>query len=327
MRHHRAFTLVELVVVIVVITVLAGVLFPAIQAARSSARRLQCTNKMKQIGLAIHNYNAQYNQFPPSKWGIEDKDDSRTKHHVLTFLLPYLEQQPIYQQFDFQYNWNDNIHSKNKEAAQNHLSLFHCPNAPRHHFFKKEEHFVSDYAVAESMLRTEELQRANADGEVIGHPIKPLFTNHVISAREGTEMLHGMLQPASIKKNGKTILYIITETSIGDGLSNTLMFEECSGRPMLYRNKEQLVLPATLEKENTGSDWANNQSPFYIRSTCGTNDMQLFNCNNKEIYSFHSGGANFLYGDAAVRFHSEGIHPEIFISLFTAHAGDTATSP
>src|SRR3954470_19143797 len=112
----RGFTLVELLVVIAIIGILVALLLPAIQAAREAARRMQCTNKMKQIGLAILNYESAKKQLPlaytPNFTGPIGKgpcpgantpgnlDNYKPHHFVLTFILPYLELQNIYDQID-----------------------------------------------------------------------------------------------------------------------------------------------------------------------------------------------------------------------------------
>jgi prepilin-type N-terminal cleavage/methylation domain-containing protein/prepilin-type processing-associated H-X9-DG protein len=308
MKLRVGFTLVELLVVIVITSVLVGLFLPAVQAARAAARKLHCSHQLKQIGLALHNYNSQHDQFPPSKWGNE----SSIGHHLLSFILPELEQQEIYSRFDFSKNWEDN-----SPAYQNHLSMFHCPDAPREHIFKKTEHYVSDYAVAEHLNQTNVIQTTISGEEdvEIGKPIKPLFTNGIVSPRD-TSLLYGILQPVS---KGT-----VSTSSVTDGLSNTIMLMECAGRPFRYKNREQLE----SNSENTGSDWASHQSPMTIRSACGAGGMQLFNCNNcNNPYSFHSGGSNFLYGDGSVHFLVETIHPEAFLSLFTAFAGDLVPTP
>src|SRR5215813_12840242 len=94
-RRRRAFTLIELLVVIAIIAVLIALLLPAVQAAREAARRAQCTNNLKQIGLAIHNYHSTVNSLPwgDGPWWIE--------WSAHTLLLPYIEQGPIYNAINF----------------------------------------------------------------------------------------------------------------------------------------------------------------------------------------------------------------------------------
>jgi prepilin-type N-terminal cleavage/methylation domain-containing protein/prepilin-type processing-associated H-X9-DG protein len=103
--HHRGFTLIELLVVIAIIAVLIALLLPAVQAAREAARRAQCTNNLKQIGLAIHNYHQTNDCFPPGGFpaympGQNNGNNSCPSQHAR--LLPFIEQQPLYNAL----NWN-----------------------------------------------------------------------------------------------------------------------------------------------------------------------------------------------------------------------------
>ncbi|MDR2439698.1 MAG: DUF1559 domain-containing protein [Planctomycetaceae bacterium] len=299
MKPNTAFTLVELLVVIGLIAVLLGLLLPAVQAARATVRKLQCTNNLKQIGLAAHYYHNLYDQFPPSKWGIQDMSDSRIKHHVLSFLLPFLEQQSLHDQIDFSKHWFDN------EATKIRLPVYLCPESPKQFQYNNYEYFTGDYTVAEQMQRTE-------------GKIKPLFDNGIATQRNSPYGLYGMLQPPNEK--------IVSIASVTDGLSRTIMFSECAARPFKYNIGRQFVEFANTEpkqRKESGADWASNRAAFYVHESCGAGGTQLFNCTNQnEIYSFHYGGANFCYGDGTVHFLSETIHPEIFISTFTAYAGD-----
>ena len=102
--RRLGFTLIELVAVIAILAVLIALLLPAVQAARAAAQRTVCANKMRQLGIAVHNYYSLYDQFPPSKWGTEAASNTRPKHHLLTFLLPFLEQESLYSRFDFRYH-------------------------------------------------------------------------------------------------------------------------------------------------------------------------------------------------------------------------------
>jgi prepilin-type N-terminal cleavage/methylation domain-containing protein/prepilin-type processing-associated H-X9-DG protein len=108
-RYRRGFTLVELLVVIAIIGILIALLLPAVQAAREAARRAQCTNNMKQLGLALHNYHATHNCFPPAGvnygWstagGTEPDDKLILNFSGLVCLLPGIEQQALYDKYDF----------------------------------------------------------------------------------------------------------------------------------------------------------------------------------------------------------------------------------
>src|SRR5690349_14786645 len=98
-RHAGGFTLVELLVVIAIIGVLVALLLPAVQAAREAARRSQCSNNLKQIGLGVQNYMSSKKDRLPL--GYEGKTTSFSKRHLFTAILPYMEQQSIYNQIDF----------------------------------------------------------------------------------------------------------------------------------------------------------------------------------------------------------------------------------
>jgi prepilin-type N-terminal cleavage/methylation domain-containing protein/prepilin-type processing-associated H-X9-DG protein len=130
-RGGRAFTLVELLVVIAVIALLISLLLPAVMTARAAAHRAECANNLKQIGLALHTFHEAQGQFPSgSKRSSEDGDASGVAGFGwATFLLPHLEQHDLYQQFALPSGDLDTLlkHPQRRESAQISLRTFRCP--------------------------------------------------------------------------------------------------------------------------------------------------------------------------------------------------------
>ena len=126
------FTLVELLVVIAIIGILIALLLPAVQAAREAARRIQCSNNLKQIGLSLHNYHGSNKCFPPGSFWF-GLDYANYRGCILIRLLPYIEQQPLYDQYDFELKAGVPIDSQ-KLAGSNDLiqstivPVFRCPS-------------------------------------------------------------------------------------------------------------------------------------------------------------------------------------------------------
>ena len=118
MRRSKAFTLIELLVVIAIIAVLIALLLPAVQQAREAARRSQCKNNLKQLGLALHNYHETYNTFPFGQ--VITNSFSATSQ-----LLPYLDQAPLYYTIDFSKPYNDLV---NNAARLTEIPLLRCPS-------------------------------------------------------------------------------------------------------------------------------------------------------------------------------------------------------
>ncbi len=103
--NRTGFTLVELLVVIAIIGVLVALLLPAVQAAREAGRRSQCSNNLRQLGLAAHNFHDTYKKLPSSN---RASTTSTVRSSGFTFLLPFIEQKNIYDQYDLNKNWDDN---------------------------------------------------------------------------------------------------------------------------------------------------------------------------------------------------------------------------
>src|SRR5579871_2149683 len=139
-NRRNGFTLIELLVVIAIIAVLMALLLPAVQQARESARRSQCTNNLKQIGLALHNYHEVHNSFPPSYltysnavMGFPGADSNTAPYGdtgpgwaALAILLPYMEQSNLYNSINQDVPCWD---PTNARVAQTQIATYLCPSA------------------------------------------------------------------------------------------------------------------------------------------------------------------------------------------------------
>ena len=307
---RNAFTLVELLVVIAIIGILVALLLPAVQSAREAARRIQCTNKLKQIGLGILNYEAQNREFPlaytpnwtgtpregecPGTPGTPNVDNDLNRFSMLVYILPFIERSDIYDQLDFNFDFNQGLGigtgPKNGVVTQTEMGEFLCPTAPA-----RPGKYATDYAVCVDLL-----EDFYCDLENVG-----------LTQKRRLEDLAGLLQdvPTGIRQ-------------ATDGLSNTFMlFEDC-GRPDHYLQSG--VIDDEDPVIDNGTRWADPSTYFVVgHSDCGLGTWM--NCDNwDEIYSFHPGGANFLYGDGSVSFLTDSLDVDVFISQFTRAAGDIA---
>lgn len=127
LKNRLAFTLVELLVVIAIIGVLVGLLLPAVQAAREAARRMQCSNNLKQIGLALHNYHDTHKAFPPLWVSTTGPSD---RANWITMTLPFVEQANLNATYDA--NTTTGGGAGNAFLNRTDIATFRCPSAPQH---------------------------------------------------------------------------------------------------------------------------------------------------------------------------------------------------
>jgi prepilin-type N-terminal cleavage/methylation domain-containing protein/prepilin-type processing-associated H-X9-DG protein len=128
-RLSRGFTLIELLVVIAIIAILIALLLPAVQQSREAARRSQCKNNLKQIGLALHNYHDVYNMFPKTRCTVNSAaqagGNSWWGRSAWTAILPYIDQAAIYNNWNFNYNYDQGTNAAMRDKK---IAAFKCPS-------------------------------------------------------------------------------------------------------------------------------------------------------------------------------------------------------
>ncbi len=323
-RGQQGFTLVELLVVIAIIATLMALLLPAVQSARESARRLQCSSNMKNLGLAIHNYISSNDRFPPAATNCDlptvcnTNPPALARHNLFTYILPYYEQGAVFNALDWKQHWNDSTNSNNDSLTRQHLGgILICPSAPS----GRENSHVTDFTTARRIDPT------TSSG------IGALITSGAVQSRAGgsapnwgnvgttwNSQWDGVMAVDAIDSaNNPARRRTVRPAHVRDGLSNTFMLFEDGGKPPIYENGKPTGGLSTRFR------WASPTNWMTINDFC--NGSQIINCdNNSKPYSFHTGGTNLVFADGSVHFVSDFIDANTFVSLFTMNAGDIAGS-
>ena len=286
---RKGFTLVELLVVIAIIGMLVGLLLPAVQQARESARRMQCSSNQRQIGIALHNHALNANCFPSAWKGYDGKTPcpfGAPGWGWAAQILPYLEQQNLQNLCNLEVSVSDPV---NADARSTFLTVFSCPTDPAP---------MKAFPLDESGIEDHEHAAYHAGG--VG---EDSYGTASYVASLGTTAIHEAKEGTTFKGNGAFYHNSkLTPASFRDGLSNTLFCGERACEKLHY------------------STWVGMPpgDECFPALVVGTFEEGFKNTGEEHGFSSqHPSGANFLCGDGSVHFISMGIDETTIKALAT----------
>jgi prepilin-type N-terminal cleavage/methylation domain-containing protein len=299
LARRKAFTLVELLVVIAIIGLLIALLLPAVQAAREAARRMSCTNNLKQIGLALHMYHDTHRRLPA---GWQAFDPATGQPHWYgepgwgwaAKILPFMEQGPLFEQSV--YLTLPIAHPANAQARVTEVGAFRCP---------------SDTGNKSFVLEGGGTYLGTAGGYT---PVELATGNYV--GVFGTQEPHEICEPGEPAFNG----------CVGDGtffLNRYLSFRD------FQDGLSQTLIAGERSSKWISSTWVGVVTGGY-EAEVRVAGVALFPPNSEEeeeqythsFSSFHPSGTNFLAGDGSVKLIAETIDRQIYLALCTRAASD-----
>ena len=300
-RSESGFTLVELLVVIAIIGILIALLLPAVQAAREAARRSQCSNNMKQLGLSLHNYHDIFKTLPPG--GLRDGPVPGNGLAWNVLILPFMEQQALHDQFNFLLTDDSScVGAPNSTITRTRVDGFLCPSGTRLYDGSSTVSYTCHYV------------------GIMG----PKGTNPVSGSAYSLENGSGYSGHGGFARGG--VMYHLSKVSfrdILDGTSNTLMVGELShDKSNCYR-----TWPRGMYDNHSRSakniNYAINAFGYY---SSGLGMPQITEFNDASMSSNHPGGAMFSLCDGSTRFLSETVDITLYKSTASKAGGEAETA-
>ena len=348
-RSLHGFTLVELLVVIAIIGVLIAILLPAVQAAREAARRSQCSNSLKQLGTGLHSFESAHKRFP-SAYVVEDTHQDGSANGISygdgnrngpngfawgVFLLPYIEETPLYEQFNRQIPcWAP----ENARAAATKVSTFLCPSVTGGSDGFLVEKDSGDYVHGTPLSSTIFFAHSHyVTNAGIHQPWGRVTSLYDFDVPEEVTPASGPTYMATIEgpfyRNSK-----VRPRDVTDGLSQTVFLGEHTSRlshktwvgvvPGAFTCPRMDLYPWPSECNSAGclvgvhsGDDSHDHPKVIIHAP---NDP--FG-HTDEMYSEHPGGCNVMFGDGSLHFIDMEIDPFLWKALSTRNLGEVASAP